>query len=291
MYAFQPIYMSLLAATGYALWIVPAILEACLVSVILRRKLRSEFSAFFSYSVFQVLVFFCLFFTYFRAPQFYFSTYWTAGALDAAIGFQVIYEIFVNAFAPYPALRQLGKTLFRWAALVLLMVAFIAAVASPSPLRSGLMAGIFILERSVLLMQCGLVLLLFTFSGSLGIDWRNRIFGVALGFGLYAAAQLIVFTMRSQLGPQLGSVGRAALILCNGGAYTLAVLIWLRYMLSPQPVRSTAFQPEPDRWNLALAGAGGHPHNEQESSILPSIENTVERVLMRGRQKASFQIQ
>jgi len=56
-------------------------------------------------------------------------------------------------------------------------------------------------------------------------------------------------------------------------------------------VRSTAFQPEPDRWNLALAGAGGHPHNEQESSILPSIENTVERVLMRGQQKASFQIQ
>ena len=85
-------------------------------------------------------------------------------------------------------LRDLSVILFRWSALVILLVAGMWAVTSGHPAQDGSITNAILLAgRSVRLMQCGLVFFLLLFSEYLGISRRNLLFGIALGFGLFAS--------------------------------------------------------------------------------------------------------
>jgi len=48
------------------------------------------------------------------------------------LGFKVIHEVFLDVFRPYHTLRDLGSVLFKWAGLVMLMVACVVAASTPS---------------------------------------------------------------------------------------------------------------------------------------------------------------
>ena len=54
--------------------------------------------------------------------------------------------------------------------------------------------GIYLVERSVRMMQCGLVFFMLLFSEYLGISRRNVVFGIAVGFGFFAAVNMLVMT-------------------------------------------------------------------------------------------------
>ena len=47
----------------------------------------------------------------------------------------IIYEIFLDVFRPYHTLKDLGSVLFKWAALVMSLVAFVVAASSPLGIR------------------------------------------------------------------------------------------------------------------------------------------------------------
>src|SRR5271165_5363478 len=89
---------------------------------------------------------------------------------------------------------------------------------------------ILLAQRSVRLMQCGLVFFLLLFSEYLGISRRSFLFGIALGFGLFASVSMLVTTALAHQ-----SVLHVAILTrMNSGAYVLAVAIWLGYsILSP----------------------------------------------------------
>ena len=75
--------------------------------------------------------------------------------------FGVLYELLVNALKPYSALIDLGKMLFRWAAVFLILAAFLTAFATTGSGNNKLVAASELLQRTVRLMQCGLLLLFF----------------------------------------------------------------------------------------------------------------------------------
>ncbi len=125
--------MALAQVLKYVLWIGGWALSLAVVVAMVRRKLRLEFPFFFSYAVFQVVSVPAQFALYQRGVYAdYFYAYWTSSALGIGLGLAVLYEIFQRAFRPYAALRGLGSMLFRWAALVLLMVAVITALSAPA---------------------------------------------------------------------------------------------------------------------------------------------------------------
>lgn len=254
----------------YAFWIAPIPVLVFLAATMTRRNLRRDFPVFFTYVIFQIISFAFLFAFFHWSYKVYFCTYWLTSAAGVVLGFAVMREIFANLIRPYDALRDLGSVLFRWAAAVLVMVAgVIAASGAPSKL-GGMVMVIFALERSVRVMQCGLVLFMLLFSAHLGISSKHYVFGISLGFGIFAAVELMILTLYA-----LGTHESVGMNLLKAMTYTVSTVIWAHYMLSPEPERITEHaRAHTERWNLALANV-----RDPEYNFLPMIESAVERVL------------
>jgi hypothetical protein len=183
----------------------------------------------------------------------------------------VIHEVFLDVFRPYHTLRDLGSVLFKWAGLVMLMVAGVVAASVHGGDQSPLPAGILILERSVRVVQCGLVLFLLVFSRYLGTSWQQKSFGIALGFGFFAWVELSLVALGSLFNsPRVTS-------LVNMVAYNVTILIWFGYTLAKSPARDQASQMlRPQRWEQSLNDL----HNPVPAdSLIPMFENMVDRAL------------
>src|SRR5271165_3669200 len=112
----------------YVIWCITPILMSLIAASIWRRRLHREYPYFFNYVVFQVLSFLIEF--PLRNWVNYYYVYWTIQALAVVVSFAVLLEIFRDAFKPYEALRDLSVILFRWCALVVLLVAGMWAITS-----------------------------------------------------------------------------------------------------------------------------------------------------------------
>src|SRR5208337_2734818 len=261
-----------LSLVDYVLWLASPICQIGVLVALFRRGFYKEYPYFFSYSVLQVLSTGWLLLAQ-HSVSLYFYGYWISFAIGVVISFAVLQEIFKEAFRPYEALRDLSVILFRWSLLVLVLVGGMWAISTIHAQGRGSITDIVLLaDRSVRLMQCGLVFFLLLFSEYLGISRRHVLFGIALGFGLYASVNMLVATGMSHPSILHASVLRRI----NCAAYDLATLIWLGYSLLA-PSRSTALaairSPE---WNSALEDARGPV---EADSLLDSMDRTVERLL------------
>lgn len=243
--------MSLPRFVFYTLWIAPAVLMALLAAVMTHRRLYRELPAFFVYAVFTAARTPILFFVFHRHPQVYGYSYWAAEGVSAALGFASIYEVFRHLFQSYEGTQRLGVLLFRWTAAAFILLAVIAAASSPQGEMSWLTAAVVWLAQGVRLVQCGLLLFLFVFSFFSGLAWRSHSLGIALGFGLFAGVQLAAAAIQAHT----GVVSPLTWSRINMASYNCAVLVWVSYLLAPQPTEAAARVPlaaEASSWNQAL---------------------------------------
>jgi len=113
----------------YALWVMHPILQVGIVAFMIRRGLVRPFKFFFAYILTQILTFGVVFPAYFwRSYDAFFYLYWACNAISVTFGFLVIHEIFVDVFKVFHTLRDLGTVLFKWAGLVMLLVAGVVLV-------------------------------------------------------------------------------------------------------------------------------------------------------------------
>jgi hypothetical protein len=258
-----------------ALWFAHPTLQASLVGIMLWRKLHRTFPIFFVYVVFQIVVFAITF--PLQSPRFYaifFYLYWATTAVSVVLGFRVIHEVFLDVFRPYHTLRDLGSVLFKWAGLVMLMVAAVVAASTASGNGNPLETGIMTLERSIRVVQCGLVLFLLVFSRYLGTNWRQKSFGIALGFGAFASVELSLVALNAS------SVFQQVLSsFINMTAYNITIFIWMGYMLVKSPAREpAAHMLRPQRWEEGLSAI---QHPAAADSLIPMFESMVDRALSR----------
>ena len=107
--------------------------------VMLRHGLDRDFPFFFKYTVLQVVSVALLVIVQRLSPCAYFYSDWIVAALCVLISFAVIDELFKAAFQQFAALRDLGKIAPRWAMVVVLLAAAVAALSSghiPQPQKS-----------------------------------------------------------------------------------------------------------------------------------------------------------
>jgi hypothetical protein len=214
---------------------------AAIFALALARSLYRRLPVFFVYLSFEIVQSVVL--GLLRCPPYapgysrFFFTYWACQLVEVGLGFAVIYELFAQAFRPYQALRHFGLVLFRVGAIALFVVAIVMAAWGPGKAPSHLFATIFFLDRSVSIVQCGLMFFLFVFSSYLGLTWRHQLLGIALGFGLIASAELASSTVWLQWGTRTA----IAWDFIRRGAYDVALIIWIAYLVpretSPAPVR------------------------------------------------------
>jgi hypothetical protein len=259
-----------------ALWTIHPVLELSLAGVLVWRKLHRAFPVFFAYIVFQVVNFVVLFPIYrFGSEMEYFYAYWISAAISLAIGFKVIHEIFLDVFRPYHTLKDLGTVLFKWAALVMLLVAMVVTAASQPGTDTPLTQAVIIGQRCVRVIQCGLILFLLVFSKYLGVSWRQHSFGIALGFGGFASVELIGLAMYSG-----GQIHPPTLSLINTTAYTLAILTWIGYALAKRASReASANVVMSQRWDQSLSDLRNPAAGE---ALIPMFEGMVDRAFSRA---------
>ena len=183
----------------------------------------------------------------------YFYVSWTANAVSIVLGFLVVYEVFSQVFQQYESFRRRAPALFRWCGVGLLLMGSVGALLSSPDRALQVVAGLLILERTLRVVQVGLLLLVLITSRYLRMTWRQDVLGVALGFGMYAAVSIVCTTLQAQNGP----VAFWALGMVSFTAYTCSVLIWVAYCLAPQPavevVNSVPAVAETQQWNQALS--------------------------------------
>ena len=257
------------------LWVSQPILQAAIGVALFRRKSHKQFPAFFAYVVAQV-VFFLISFPVrdsstmiFGLYSLYFAVYYGSVALNVIFAFMIIHEVFLDVFRPYPALRDLGSALFKWAAMIMILVSVVMISMSPGwddPVKRT----ILVVQRCVDVVQCGMVIFLLAFCQNLGVSWRRQSFGIALGFGVCSAVELLTLALYS--GFHIHSV-TTSLISMMG--YGLSLALWMTYAVLR--TRSAAVPVlVPQRWDDALMEL--HPQKDAES-LIPMFEHMVERAL------------
>src|SRR5580698_9212346 len=200
------------------LWCAQPILQSVLALVLLRRKLHKQFPVFFAFLLVQVANFAVIFPLYSTGNYtLYFAPFWLGEAINAVLGFKVIHEVFLDVFRPYHTLKDLGTLLFKWAGVVMLLVSVVVAF-SNSYDQSPLVHAITTLHRSVRIVQVGLILFLLLFSRFLGVSKRQISFGIALGFGLFAGVDLMMYALNSG-----GFVRQSIFNLVDMSAYNVAI--------------------------------------------------------------------
>jgi hypothetical protein len=256
----------------YALWFAHPVLQTIVAVCMWRRGQHRTFKFFFAYIVTQILSFCVVFYTYtYRHPAIFYVS-WISTAVSVAFGFKIIHEAFLDVFRPFHTLRDLGTVLFKWAGLVMLLVAGVVSVSSSSSDTLPWVQAILTAQRCVRIIQVGMVLFLLAFARYLGVSRRQQSFGIALGFGAFAVVELTLIA--SWVGDHLDS---QTMNLINMSAYNGALLIWLGYMLAKSPAReASATLLRPQRWEHSLSDI---QHPSPADSLIPMFEGMVDRAL------------
>src|ERR1700686_1120349 len=170
----------------YYLWIAPHILLVVILLLMIRRRLYKQFPIFFLYTAFELFQFTVLLAVVFHSGSLaagqYRGAFSLGTAISTALRFGIIYGILAEVSRNYNALSELGRVLFRWATIILLLIG-VALAGTHGNGADGFLLIVPILDRTVSLMQCGLLMFLFLFSRYFALSWRNCAFGIALGFG------------------------------------------------------------------------------------------------------------
>ncbi|HET9408148.1 MAG TPA: hypothetical protein VFO39_12990 [Candidatus Sulfotelmatobacter sp.] len=258
----------------YALWIAHPLLQTGIAAVMFRRGLHRKFKFFFTYILAQILTFAIIFPTH-ASSYFYLYFFWFSNAVSVGLGFAMIHEIFMDVFRPFHTLRDLGSVLFKWAGLVMLLVAAVVSVSTKSGEMAPWMQAILTSQRCVRIIQVGMVLFLLFFARYLGVSRREPSFGIALGFGIFAGTELLL--LASLIGNYLSVL---SVDLVNMAAYNVSLMVWLGYAYVKSPARDiAAVLLQPQRWEESLTDI--HRHPLPADSLIPMFEGMVDRALSR----------
>jgi hypothetical protein len=265
-----------------ALWIAHPLLQMGIAIIMLRRGMCGKFKFFFGYILTQLATFAVVFPAYHRhSYSAFFALYWICDALSVAFGFAVIHEVFVDVFRAFHTLRDLGSVLFRWAGLVMLLVAGVVSVSTNSSQVAPWMQAIITSQRCVRIIQVGMVLFLLFFARYLGVSRRQQSFGIALGFGSFAVIELVLIC--SWVGNHLGGPW---LNILNMAAYNCSLMVWLGYVAIVRPVRDGSLSLlQPQRWEQSLTDI---QHPLPADSLIPMFEGMVDRALSKTRLEAEL---
>lgn len=155
----------------------------------------------------------------------YFYTYWITECVMALLGFVVVREIFSQALPAQFGVQSWGASLFWWSLAILISIAVLSAVGAKGGDPNKLVAAILLLKRVESLVRLGLLVALFGFVFALGIPWADPLIGIAAGFGIYGAGELLAYAIRSSWGRRAGGAFSWTIM----GTGLCQELLWLAY--------------------------------------------------------------
>lgn len=237
------------------LWIMPHVLLAVVAAIIWKRRLYEKFPCFFAYVVYEIAEFILLFALYVvpGAGKQYAYAFSATLLLSLALRFGVIDEVAKDLFRESKLLKASARRLLQCVAGALLVMGVLLAVYAPGNNGARWHAGVSVVNRGAVMVQCGLLVSLLLFSRFLGLTWRRPAFGITLGLGILTSIDLAASALRAEF---TSEVMKESLNLLITGAALVGVLIWLGYLLAPEPEPASALtvvpQDEVKTWSTEL---------------------------------------
>jgi len=214
----------------------------------------------------------------------YFFGYFAMYVLSAVLLFFVCIEVFRSALAAFPSISKLAIVIFRWAAVVSVIVSLTSI--------SWTNRGVFVvadvsyaLMRSVSVLELCLLAFLCLTMNALRLSARDMAFGIALGFGVMSASDFVIASWINRVRTANDPVQFVTEVLVIA-----ALGIWITYSLLPEPPQRPVLMPANStiyRWN-EIASALGHTgtrvaiQQPANSFFLSDVERVVEKVLARN---------
>jgi len=284
--------MTAMSAAELVLW-------AALAILFFRKGLQRRFQAMGNYLALRAIstpVFMILLYLEskpwgrdFHIGQIYYFGFFATYLASTVLLFFICIEVFRSALAAFPGIAKLAIVIFRWAAVVSMIVSLTSisyahkGVSIIVDVSYGLMHSVSVLELCLLAFLC-------LSMNALRLTVREVAFGIALGFGLMSSDEFVLAAWGSRLASWNEPVQFVyeSLILV-----TLA--IWMVYSILPEPPRRPVLMPASStiyRWN-EIASALGHTGTQvavqqpANSFFLSDVERVVEKVLarnMKGRE-------
>jgi hypothetical protein len=211
-----------------------------------------KFPFFTGYAVISLLSTVTLYSLYVAsAPRGYSRVYWLSEAVGLFLGLAVVWEIFGHLLNPYPALKRLATQFFRGAVVFLILLGCVVIYLQPLGDPNRIRTALFVVEQAGRILEVGLLLFLFLFASVFGLHWRQYVFGIALGLGLFVTVELVAVTIRVEFGPAALSMFR----IIRTVSYNSSLFIWIAYILAPELATSPADVPKRaqlEQWNQAI---------------------------------------
>jgi len=209
----------------------------------------------------------------------YFYVYWSSYAIEAVLGFCMIYGIYNLAMAPLKGLQRLGMLMFRWAAGIAVAIATTMALGPHTTSAKFIMRAVTQLQQTQSVLTLCMLLFVCLAIRPMGLSYRSKIFGVSLGLGIVAATDLVgaAWVTHSPTIYSLYSI-------VSGSAICLTLFIWVGYFAIPEPRRRMIILPTTSpflRWNQISLALGDEPGFVALGDITPDMFAPAEVEVMR----------
>lgn len=235
------------------LWVGPSVLLLILGFGLWRLRVHRQHAFFFAFVLLSALEQLTLYFLDILpsvAPLTWWRVFWVGLILESILKFALLGEIFAHLFRPYMAIAALGKRVIGVVGVLLVFASTIAGAFAPVDSLFGIVSGAHLLEQAVYIIECGILVAIFAFSGYFRIAIPSADWGIAVGLSISACVHLATWAVVAN--SSLPDDTRVVLDFINMATYHVCVLMWLYYFLIPRKVpASTATMALPEN-NLAL---------------------------------------
>jgi hypothetical protein len=233
-----------------ALWISGIILQLLATAGMILRGSYLMYRAFFAYISFQAAKSLCLVFLRGNAWA-YFWTYWIAEIVSLILALAVLQEIFEALVTHERRMQRFGRRIFWTVSAFALVIVATTIEFVPGTRESSLMTGVLTAEQSIRIVQCAVLVCIFGFAWISHVPWRPEARALALGMGIFIAAELLIVTMRQIYGPSF----RIGFFLLKPLAYDIALIIWAQALVfTTKPAASETPSQSLAEMNQKLSG-------------------------------------
>ncbi len=218
----------------------------------------------------------------------YFSFYWSTYAVQAILGFGIIYSLYKLAMEPLPGLQRLGTIMFRWAAGIALALAISVGCGPHSNGPSFVVKFVTELQQTQSVITLSMLLFVILASKPMGLSHRSKVVGVSLGLGVLAASDLIA----SNWLPHFSAM-QSTYNVINAVTILVALAVWMIYFAMREPARRMIVLPTTSpflRWNQISQVLGDEPGFVTVGRVTPEMFAPAEvEIMLRASAKMSPQ--
>jgi hypothetical protein len=220
----------------------------------------------------------------------YYYVYWIGYLIGSGLALLAIQEIFKYLMKPVPGLGRYGLAAFRWVTVTSVLIALATAVYPITQNQSVLVAATSGAMRCMSILELCLLAFIIVSMQTLRLSPRSREFGISLGLGLIAAADLFGSAFAFGHSTLSSFAGYSAQFVV-----TIGSVVWMIYFTRPaveaHTVTLLASSPL-RRWNEI---AGALVPSAPQVTLTPSpsnfflqdVEKAVDRVLEKNSGNAT----